>query len=275
MAAQSKALQAEGQALQQQIAILAPDVKQKKIDAFQAKEAGPAGHGPAQGSSRSRAACSRRSSRWTRCWARSCRHLMQQRGANMILDKNAVVFANSAAFDITQPAIDQLNQKMSTLKVTLDAPPPPRAGAEQIRRAAWPIPAFTTIAALSRWPRFARRRASPCRTGADASARDFRSRQPGRRRPAASDVSFPAAQGARTPFAAPRAGFCLVPAKDSDAARRAGMTLAALRLGQPRLRRRRRACSIPQLRWRSWPQDERDRSPPPGWARTWCWGRAW
>jgi hypothetical protein len=46
---------------------------------------------------------------------------MQQRGANMILDKNAVVFANSAAFDITQPAIDQLNQKMATLKVTLDA----------------------------------------------------------------------------------------------------------------------------------------------------------
>ena len=50
-------------------------------------------------------------------------NLIQQRGANLILDKNAVVFANNSAFDITQPAIDQLNQKMSSLKVTLGAPP--------------------------------------------------------------------------------------------------------------------------------------------------------
>jgi hypothetical protein len=56
--------------------------------------------------------------------------LMQQRGANMILDKNAVVFASSGTFDVTQPAIDQLNQKMSSLKVTLDASaaPPQQPG---------------------------------------------------------------------------------------------------------------------------------------------------
>ena len=49
--------------------------------------------------------------------------LMQQRGANMILDKSAVVFANTSAFDITQAAVDQLNAKMSSLKVTLVNPP--------------------------------------------------------------------------------------------------------------------------------------------------------
>ena len=48
---------------------------------------------------------------------------MTERGANLILDKNAVVFANNSAFDITPMAIDRLNQKMSTLKVTLTAPP--------------------------------------------------------------------------------------------------------------------------------------------------------
>lgn len=51
---------------------------------------------------------------------------MQQRGANMILDKNALVYASPQAvqaFDITQPAIEQLNQKLPALKVTLAAPP--------------------------------------------------------------------------------------------------------------------------------------------------------
>ncbi|HWY60663.1 MAG TPA: OmpH family outer membrane protein [Rhizomicrobium sp.] len=120
MAAQSKALQTEGQALQQQIAILAPDAKQKKIDAFQAKE-------------QALQATAQRKEQAIQGGLLNAQHsvemvlgpilqaLMQQRGANMILDKNAVVVANSAAFDITQPAIDQLNQKMSTVKVTLDA----------------------------------------------------------------------------------------------------------------------------------------------------------
>ena len=54
--------------------------------------------------------------------------LMQQRGGNMILDKNALVYAAPdavKAFDITQAAVDQLNQKLPTLKVTLAAPPAP------------------------------------------------------------------------------------------------------------------------------------------------------
>ena len=69
----------------------------------------------------SRAACSGAQHRSRQVLGPILQGLMQQRGANMILDKNAVVFANTAAFDITQPAIDQLNQKMSSLKVTLGA----------------------------------------------------------------------------------------------------------------------------------------------------------
>src|SRR5690349_7225041 len=38
LSSQGKALQAEGRNLQQQVAILAPDVKQKRLDAFRAKE---------------------------------------------------------------------------------------------------------------------------------------------------------------------------------------------------------------------------------------------
>jgi Skp family chaperone for outer membrane proteins len=129
MLAQNKALQAEGQALQQQIAILAPDAKQKKIDAFQQKEAGL------------QAAAQRKEAQIQGGLEKAqlqvagvlepiLTGLMQQRGANMILDKNAVVFASSGTFDVTQPAIDQLNQKMSSLKVTLDASaaPPQQPG---------------------------------------------------------------------------------------------------------------------------------------------------
>jgi outer membrane protein len=130
MAAQSRALQAEGAALQQQVAILAPDAKQKKIAAFQAKE-------------QSLQAAAQRKEVQIQGGLDAAQRtvagalepilstLMQQRGANMILDKSAVVFANSSAFDITQAAIDQLNQKMSTIKVTLANPQsgPPQAPA--------------------------------------------------------------------------------------------------------------------------------------------------
>lgn len=122
MEGQAKALQAEGQALQQQIAILAPDVKQKKIDEYQKKEAalqGMAQRREAQIQGGVMAA----QQQVEGVMGPILQSIMQQRGANMILDKSAVVFANSSAFDITQAAIDQLNQKMSTVKVTLQNPP--------------------------------------------------------------------------------------------------------------------------------------------------------
>ena len=101
--------------------------------------------------------------------------IMQQRGANMILDKTAVVFASPqavAAFDITQAAIEQLNQKLPSLKVDLVAPPPLPGCCHPRRRIGipsprgqtrWPILASTTIAALSVWPRFAARKRGACR----------------------------------------------------------------------------------------------------------------
>ena len=130
MAAQSKALQAEGQALQQQIAILSGDARQKKIDAFQAKERGLQATAQRKEQQIQGGLMKAQQSVET-VLGPILQNLLQQRGANMILDKNAVVFANTAAFDITQPAIDQLNQKMSTVKVTLDAsgaapPAPPK-----------------------------------------------------------------------------------------------------------------------------------------------------
>jgi Skp family chaperone for outer membrane proteins len=123
MAGQSKALQAEGQALQQQIAILSGDAKQKKIDAFQAKEQG------LQATAQRREAAIqytlfKAQQTVSQTLGPIVQTIMQQRGANMLLDKTAVVAAtNGAQFDITQQSIDSLNQKMPSLKLTLENPP--------------------------------------------------------------------------------------------------------------------------------------------------------
>ena len=95
--------------------------------------------------------------------------IMQQRGANMILDKNAVVYASPQAVrPSTSPSRDRAAEsEIAVAEGDSGAAARAPALAEIRRRFArqrpWPIPASTTIAALSRWPRFARRRAWPCR----------------------------------------------------------------------------------------------------------------
>jgi outer membrane protein len=127
IAGQQKGLQAEAQQLQQQVAILAPDARQKKVQAFEAKQQGM------------QAAAQKREAEIQGGFMKAqqtiaqtlepiLQSIMQQRGANIILDKNALVYASPdavKAFDITQPAIDQLNQKLPALKVALMAPPGP------------------------------------------------------------------------------------------------------------------------------------------------------
>ena len=123
LSAQGKALQAEGRNLQQQVAILAPDVKQKRLDAFRARE--EALQGAAQrkdeqlktGFGQARAAMEQ-------ALGPILQQLVKERGANLVLDKQAVVFANATGFDITGDAINRLNQKMPAFKINLNAPPP-------------------------------------------------------------------------------------------------------------------------------------------------------
>jgi len=49
--------------------------------------------------------------------------LMQERGANLMIDRQAIVIG-APGLDITQIAIQRLNQKMPTVKVQLATPPP-------------------------------------------------------------------------------------------------------------------------------------------------------
>ena len=123
LAAQGKALQAEGRNLQQQVAILAPDVKQKRLDAFRAKE--EALQGAAQRKDEQlKAALAQGQQAMEAQLGPILQQLVKERGANLVLDKQAVVFANNNGFDITGEAINRLNQKLPGFKVNLNAPPP-------------------------------------------------------------------------------------------------------------------------------------------------------
>ena len=119
---QAKALQAQGQALQQQVAVLAPDVKAQKIKDFENKQRGLQDQATRK-EQMIQYAMAQAQQNIAQTLSPILAQLMTERGGNLILDKNAVVFANNSAFDITPAAIDRLNQKLSSLKVTLTAPP--------------------------------------------------------------------------------------------------------------------------------------------------------
>ncbi len=127
IAGQQKSLQAEAQQLQQQIAILAADAKAKKIKDFENKQAGM--QAAAQKKEQAiQGGFMMAQATIAKTLEPILQGLMQQRGANMILDKNALVYASPdavKAFDITEPAINALNQKLPSLKVSLATPPAP------------------------------------------------------------------------------------------------------------------------------------------------------
>ena len=47
--------------------------------------------------------------------------VVKERGANIVLDKQAVVFATQGQFDITTDVINRLNQKLPAFKINLNA----------------------------------------------------------------------------------------------------------------------------------------------------------
>ena len=128
--AQGQALQNEGRTLQQQVAILAPDLKQKRIAAFQAKE--QALQGAAQKKDdQIKAGFYQARQQMEAQLGPILMEVVKEKGANMVLDKQAVVTASVGGYDITKDVIDRLDSKMSTMKVNLNAPPPPQGARPQ------------------------------------------------------------------------------------------------------------------------------------------------
>ena len=121
---QDAALRQEGAALQQQLAILAPAVKAAKIKAFQAKQAAlqqavQTQQGLIQGG------VLKARQQVEQALGPILQGIMKERGANLLLDRNAVVLG-TVDVDITGVAIQRLNQKLPTVKV-VPTPLPPGA----------------------------------------------------------------------------------------------------------------------------------------------------
>jgi Skp family chaperone for outer membrane proteins len=123
-AATQKSLQAEEQQLQQQVAILAPDVRAKKVQAFQQKADG------AQAALQRRAqmidaGVQEAQGQMSKVLGPILQQVMKERGANLVVLKQAVLMAGSGAFDITGDVINRLNAKLPAVKVSLANPAAP------------------------------------------------------------------------------------------------------------------------------------------------------
>jgi Skp family chaperone for outer membrane proteins len=119
---EGQGLQREGQALQQQVAILAPDVKARKIRDFQAKQVAfqrkvEARQGLIQGG------VFQARQKVEAALGPILQGIMQERGANLLLDRAAVVLG-TVNVDVTSVAVQRLDQKMPSIKIGL-APLPP------------------------------------------------------------------------------------------------------------------------------------------------------
>jgi len=116
------ALQHEKQSLEQQVAILAPDVKAQKVRAFEAKMA----------AFQKKVQDKQLQIRYGVILAQRqveqiagpiVQGLMQERGANLLIDRQAIVIG-APGLDVTAIAIQRLDQKLPTVKVQLASPPP-------------------------------------------------------------------------------------------------------------------------------------------------------
>jgi len=120
--AEGEGLRRDQQALQQQIAILAPDVKAKKIKDFQARAAAFQQKVQArQGQIQYGVLKARQQVEQT--LGPILQGIMAERGANLLLDRQAVVLG-TVDVDVTGQAIQRLDQKLPTVKVQLVNPPP-------------------------------------------------------------------------------------------------------------------------------------------------------
>ena len=124
LAARGKALQNEGRTLQQQVAILAPDLKAKKLADFQAREQALQNEVQKKDEQMRGAFAIARQTMEGKLGP-ILQQLVKERGADLVLDKQAVVFAPSASgFDITGDAIKRLDQQMPSMKINFNAAPP-------------------------------------------------------------------------------------------------------------------------------------------------------
>jgi Skp family chaperone for outer membrane proteins len=118
---ENESLRREGASLQQQVAILAPDVRAQKVKAFEAKQAAfQAKVQLRQNQIRYGVAMAQRQVETVA--GPIVQGLMMERGANLMIDRQAIVIG-APGLDVTPVAIQRLDQKLPSVKVQLATPP--------------------------------------------------------------------------------------------------------------------------------------------------------
>ncbi|HVZ90375.1 MAG TPA: OmpH family outer membrane protein [Rhizomicrobium sp.] len=120
--AKGSSLRAEGQALQRQLAILAADVKSRKIKEFEARQSALQAEAQKR-QSLIQGGFIKARQQVEQALGPILQGIMVERGANLMLDRNAVVLG-APGIDVTSLAVQRLNQKLPSVKVELVAPPP-------------------------------------------------------------------------------------------------------------------------------------------------------
>jgi outer membrane protein len=119
---QGAALQRDVKAYQQQAAILSNDLKAKKVRELESRQLSLRGEVQKKQSFIQGGFIKARG-QVEQALGPILQGIMTERGANLLLDRNAVVLG-TVDVDITGLAVQRLNQKMPTVKVELVAPPP-------------------------------------------------------------------------------------------------------------------------------------------------------
>jgi Skp family chaperone for outer membrane proteins len=128
----AQGLRGQEQQLQQQIAILAPDVKKKKIAAFQAQQQAFQ-QKVQQRQAQIQGGVMQARQQVEAALGPILQGLMAERHANLLLDRNAIVLG-TVNIDITGAAVQRLNQKMPSIKVQLVNPSPAQMQALQAQQ---------------------------------------------------------------------------------------------------------------------------------------------
>ena len=116
------ALRAEGQKLQQQTAILSNEVKAQKLRDLE-NRGKTIEQNAQQKLNTIKGGVLQAQEQIGNALKPILQGIMMERGANMLLDRNAVIFS-TVDVDVTQVAIQRLNQKLATVKFTPAALPP-------------------------------------------------------------------------------------------------------------------------------------------------------
>jgi len=119
---QADSLRAQEQQLQQQVAILAPDVKAKKIKAFQAQQQAFQQKVQTRQMQIQGGVLQARQ-QVEKALGPILQGILNERHANLLFDRNAVVLG-TVNVDITGVAVQRLDQKMPYVKVQLVTPTP-------------------------------------------------------------------------------------------------------------------------------------------------------